>query len=134
MFGKKRPRDQLEGVNLLELAPVRLASWQEKDGRVVLERPRPSGRGVGAWWDRVSHALSARRIRLDAVGSFAWKRLDGRSSVAQVARELRQEFGDDVEPAEERLGLLVRQLRGEGFLAYPGWDRENGESIPSSGG
>lgn len=115
-------RDPLADVNLLELAPVRLAPWEEKDERVVLKRPRPQGRGLrwlGAW---LSCQLASQRIRLDPVGSFAWKQLDGTTTVAETARRLRQEFGDEIEPAEQRLGLLVRALRQQGMLAYPGWD------------
>ena len=107
----------LEGVNLLELAPRRTASWDEKDGRVVLRlEPPPS------WWQAplawLNYKISIKIVRLDEVGSFAWKRLDGRHTVAQVAEELRLEFGERVEPAEERLGELVRHLHRGGKIAY----------------
>jgi len=69
--------------------------------------------------DRLLYALSARHVRLDPVGSAAWLALDGTRTVADVAAALRAEFGTEVEPAEERLGHLVRVLRREGFLAYP---------------
>ncbi|NIN72686.1 MAG: hypothetical protein GTO46_12345, partial [Gemmatimonadetes bacterium] len=39
---------RLEEINLLEVAPVRLASWEEVDERVVVERPVPAGRGPRA--------------------------------------------------------------------------------------
>jgi hypothetical protein len=117
-----RRRDPLAGVNLLELAPRRLAAWSEVEGRVVVERPRPRGRG----WRRLKAALAyrfaVRRIRLDEVGSAAWLGLDGRATVGEVAGELRARFGAAIEPAEERLGQLVRLLRREGLLAYPDWD------------
>jgi hypothetical protein len=35
---------------------------------------------------------------------------------------MRGEFGEQVEPAEERVGHLIRMLRREHLLAYPGWD------------
>ena len=57
--------DPLEGVNLLEIAPVRLAAWEEKEGRVVLKRPPARGHGLRLLLRRMSHALSASRIRLD---------------------------------------------------------------------
>ena len=92
-------------------------------------RPPPSARGLKRFKQWVAYQLSAKRVRLDELGSFAWKRLDGRRTVGEVARELREEFGEAGEPAEERLGLLVRQLRGEEFLAYPGWDEPHGGTI-----
>ena len=112
----------LEETNLLELTPVRLAAWREIDGRVVLERPRPRGQGVRGWLERVSNRLAPQRLRLDDLGAFAWARLDGRATVAELAGAIRERFGADAEPVEERLGQYVRMLRREGLLAYPGWD------------
>ena len=70
--------------------------------------------------------LELKPVRLepwtDAMGSHAWKLLDGTRSVAEVATALRGEFGDRVEPAEERTGQLIRMLHHQRLLAYPGWD------------
>ena len=117
---------ELEGINLLVLAPYRLARWEEMDGRVVVLRPEPTTRGLRGTVDRMLHKMSTSRIRLDEVGSFAWIHLDGERTVGEVASLLREEFGEQVEPAEERLGHLVWLMRREGFLAYPGWDGEGG--------
>ncbi len=119
-----RGGDPLAKVNLLELTPVRRAPWREQGDRVVLERPPVVGRGPRALLERLLQALSVRCIRLDEVGSCAWRLLDGCHTVGEVAAELRQHFGEAVEPAEERLGHLVRQLRQQGLLAYPEWDGE----------
>lgn len=120
MFGRGRRNKSLEQVNLLELMPIRRASWREQDGKVVIERPKPSGFGrVG---EKLRYWLAVRRIRLDERGSLVWLRLDGTKTVAQVAQDLRVEFGADVEPAEERAGELVRMLHSEDLLAYSGWD------------
>ena len=70
-------------------------------------RPRPHRRGIKGALDWFLYLMSARKIRLDDVGTFAWLQLDGGQTVAQVA---------------ERLGYLVRVLRREGLLGYPGWD------------
>jgi hypothetical protein len=120
--GRRGKEKELAGVNLLGLAPRRLAGWEEVGGRVVVIRPMPFTRGLRGLLDRFLHQLSAERIRLDEVGSFAWQRLDGKRTVAEVAELLREEFGDRVEPAEERLGHMVLLMRRDGLLAYPGWD------------
>lgn len=121
---KRRRTDELETVNLLEVSPVRLAGWTERRGRVVLVRPKSVRPGFAGLIDRLLYMLSARRIRLDRIGSFAWLLLDGKRSVGQVSDLLRAEFKDEVEPAEERLGHLVRVFRREGLVAFPGWDDE----------
>jgi hypothetical protein len=125
VLGRKAREKELEGVNLLGLAPVRFAAWEEEeDGRVILLRPKPTTGGLQGAMDRFFHRMSANRVRLDEVGSFAWLRLDGERTVAQVAELLEAAFGDRVDPVQERLAHLVWLLRREGFLGYPGWDEE----------
>jgi hypothetical protein len=114
----------LEAVNLLEVIPIRLADWEEKAERVVVIRPQTFRRGLEGLMDRLLFLLSARRIRLDSVGSFTWLNLDGERTVGQVAELLREEFGEKVHPADERLGHLVRVFRREGLVGYRGWDDE----------
>jgi len=119
---RRRRASPLDKVNLLDVAPVRLATWVEIDGRITLHRPPPAPPSVRTLLGWVLHHLAVRRIRLDAVGTLAWRELDGQQTIAEIAAKLRGAFGEAVEPAEERLGDLVRVLRREGFLAYPGWD------------
>lgn len=117
-----RPRQaSLDGVNLLGLAPRRVASWSEEGGLVVLRVQAPAcpWRTPFEW---LSYKMSAKSVRLDEVGSFAWKLLDGRRTVAQVAERLRVQFGDQVDPAEERLGEMIRMLRDGRMLVYASWD------------
>jgi hypothetical protein len=123
-MGRKKRERELEGINLLGLAPFRVADWEEVGGRVVVLRPPPRTRGLRGVLDRFFHRMSASRIRLDEVGSVAWRALDGNRTVAEVAAMLREEFGEGVHPVEERLGHLIWMMRREGLLGYPGWDEE----------
>jgi hypothetical protein len=122
MKGSKKALD-LASVNLLEVTPVQIAPWEEAAERVVIERPKPrlQMRTAGEW---CRYWLVVRRIRLDERGSFIWQQFDGRTTVGQIAEATRQRFGEAAEPVEERVGILVRMLRQEGFLAYVGWDPE----------
>ena len=112
--------DPLDSVNLLDLVPFRLAEWRDADGQVVILRP-VAHRGSGLR-RRLVWATTPRRLRLDALGSFAWRRIDGSSSVRDVARAVRDAFGDRAEPVEERLGSFVRLLRRECLVGYRGYD------------
>ena len=101
-----------EAVDLLVLEPVRCVPWREaEDGRVVIDRPRPRGRGLRLVREAASWMMTPRRIRLDDLGSFAWRRLDGSTSVATIVGVLRQTFPDRMDQAEERLGAYLRMLR-----------------------
>lgn len=119
---RRSRKDPLGEINLLELAPVRAARWRQDGDRVVVERPKPRAGFPRILLEWLSYLMAVKNLRLDEVGSFAWQLLDGEHTVGQVAAALRQRFGDRVEPAEERLGHLVRLLRQEGLLAYPEWD------------
>ena len=125
----RRVKDEMEGVNLLDLAPFRLAEWELVDDAVVLTRPKPSGFRPSTWVDWISYAMSMRKIRLDAFGSFSWQQLERNRTVRDVAKELRRHFGEEIEPAEERLGHFVRLLRREKLLGYPEWDERPTEQL-----
>jgi hypothetical protein len=120
---RRRRHDALAAVNVLEVVPVRVAEWEEQsEGRVVIHRPLPKTSGFRYLIDRLLFEMSTRRIRLDVVGSHAWQLFDGTQSVAEIVDALRVEFGDDVEPAEERVCKLVQMLRGQLLVAYRGID------------
>ena len=70
---------------------------------------------MGRW---VSFMLAPPRIRLDEVGSFAWLRMSGTMNVGELAALVREEFGDRVDPVNQRLGQLVRLLKRERFVSY----------------
>jgi len=111
-------------VNLLELCPVRRAEWETAGESVVVVRPRPAAGGVRAPLEWMAFLLAPARLRLDALGSFVWDRLDGKRSVGEIAGEVRERFGESAEPVESRLGEFIRGLRREELVAFPGWDAE----------
>ena len=73
--------------------------------------------------------MSQSRLRLDDVGSFCWSQIDGERTAGQIAVALRSRFGDEVEPAEERLGTFIHQLLREELVRLP----ELEASLPSKG-
>jgi len=116
----------LQSTNLLELAPRTAAEWEEEGDRVVILRPKPVAKGLRGLWEKFRYFSASSRIRLDDKGSHAWRLMDGRHTVAEVASSLRDRFGEEVEPAEARAGQLVRMLRHEELVSYPGWDDAKG--------
>jgi hypothetical protein len=110
-------------VDLLELEPVRLVPWREgENGRVIIDRPRPPLRGLRGLIAGANWLLTPRRIRLDDIGSFAWRRLDGVTKVRSLAGVMRDAFPDSREQLEERLGAYLRAMRCLHLIAFPEWD------------
>ncbi len=100
---------------ILATIPRPLASWTEDEqGRVVLERPKPTTAGLKGIGDLVSWWLSPRKVRLDALGTSVWRLIDGRTSVAELAAAIESEH--EAENAADRAALFVRLLRREGYI------------------
>ena len=72
-----------------------------------------------------SYALAPRKLRLDDVGSFCWRQIDSRRTALEIATALRDEFGESVEPAEERLGKFIHWLQREELVRFPELDTES---------
>ena len=63
------------------------------------------------------------RVHLDGPGSCVWRHCDGTHTVERIGDLLRERFGDRVEPVEERLPELLRQMYRAGLVT---WDAESG--------
>jgi hypothetical protein len=116
----RRPRGVDRVVDLLELEPVRCVPWQESvDGKVIIDRPRPPLHGLGGLIERANWWLTPRRIRLDDLGSFAWRRLDGVTKVRTLAGVMREAFPDSRHQIEERLAVYLRTMRRLHVIDFP---------------
>lgn len=115
---RRRRHRHLEGVNLLDVCPVRQADWREDEDVVVLTRRHPRERGQNGLAARLDHWLGTPHLKLDRTGTFAWKQLDGRTTVREVADALRRKYGEGAEPVEQRLGAFIRLLHREGLVSY----------------
>jgi len=110
-------------VDLLELTPMREVPWLERDdGKVVIDRPRPPIDGLRGLFRRAGWMLAPRRVRLDEIGSFAWRRLDGATKVRALAGVMRDAFPDSCDQLEERLGDYLRAMRRLRLISFPEWD------------
>jgi hypothetical protein len=98
--------------------PRRSAPWREEDGRVVVAREQPAIRGFSSLRAWVSWAWRPKKIRLDELGSFVWRRLDGATSLDAIIAEFRGEFPDGSEEIEGRLGDFVAALCKLGLASF----------------
>jgi hypothetical protein len=88
----------------------RRLEWKEaEDGKMVVFRPR-FGEGRIAQWLESLLGLSPYRIRLDEIGGLVWSNCDGKMSAQEIADKLRDQFGEKIEPAEERLQHFILQM------------------------
>lgn len=109
--------------NYLDYVPVINSKngWDEKDGIVTIHMVH---RGFyAAVAQKVFHTPRVSHIDLDGYGSFLWKQIDGRRSIAQLAELMRGEFGKDAEPLYDRLVKYIQILRNNKFILFRGKDQ-----------
>jgi len=87
---------------------------------VIIDRPRPAARGLSGLLANANWFLTPRRIHLDEIGSFAWRRLDGATKVRALAGVMCESFPDSCEQLEERLGQYLRAMRRLRLISFPG--------------
>ena len=105
-----RPEASEGAVAFWNACPRRRLDWREADhGCCVVLRSR-FGEGRLGRWLASKLGDSFYRIRLDDVGTFIWRACDGGTPLAEIAGRLRDEFGERVEPAEERLARFVHSM------------------------
>jgi hypothetical protein len=50
------------------------------------------------------------KIDLDEIGSFVWNLCDGNKTVKEITEISKRNFGERIEPAEERVEKFIRQM------------------------
>ena len=57
-------------------------------------------------------------IELDDLGSFIWESMDGKLTIYELGKQVKEQFGSAAEPLYERLTQFVRMLHNNGFIVY----------------
>lgn len=103
--------------NLLDLIPVKneKTKWVQLDNELVqIQIDRNS------WLDKAVRVFfktpTMMKIDLDAFGSFVWLTIDGQKDIAAIGDEIKEKFGEKVEPLYERLGSYINILRNNEFI------------------
>lgn len=107
-------------LNLLDCTPIRepdLKWTEDENGKVTLHRVHTS------FTDRLIHAVTKRPLRqshitLEEFGSFLWKIMDGRTTLRDLADQLKEEFGESIEPLYPRLEKYMVVLKNNKLIFW----------------
>ncbi|HPG38987.1 MAG TPA: PqqD family protein [bacterium] len=103
--------------DFLELVPEHNVRWENTaNGEVCL------------WSPKYTHPFMVKyllpllkkketRITLDQYGSFAWMQIDGKKNIRQIGAAMLQEFGEKIEPVEQRLGIFINIMLNRKLLS-----------------
>lgn len=106
-------------INYLDKIPVHPAEipWKTDEyGIVTLEIENKGA------MNRIAQALLKKPkvsfIHLDKLGSFVWQKIDGKKSIADIAPEVDDLFGEDAHPLYERLAQFFNVLDSYKFIQW----------------
>ena len=95
--------------------PVRQVDWLEEDGVVSLKILKFKGK-FGKWICRVLRKPNYFLVNLDEIGSFIWKRCNGKNTVEDILKQLEEEYGK--EKMKERMLIFLHMLKRNGYIDF----------------
>lgn len=109
-------------VNLLDLIPERVMKFEESaDGLITILKPKFKNKLI------VRHIGSRLKnpnfkVNLDQFGSFVWKHCNGKNTVEQIGKLLKENFNEDIEPVYDRLAEFIQSLARFKFIEYKNYN------------
>lgn len=111
-------RKVLGKANFLDLTPIQLRGFrQNEDGTVQILIPKFSG-----WLSSkllqplVKHPHIV--LSLDELGAATWLLCNGNNTVRNICTTLKQQFGEKIQPAEERVTSFLSQLYKDKLIVF----------------
>lgn len=105
-------------INLLELIPAQnMRCKKNEEGFNVLLKPKYKSSFMKKYLlPRMKRPNF--KIKLDKIGSFIWDLCDGKRTVEEMAKLLKEKFGEEVEPLYDRMSLFLQHLERNAFIEY----------------
>jgi len=108
----------LKSVNTLDLTPIKLYSEEvDKDELVTVIIPKFKNKIVVKL---ISPKLKSDhfKVKLDKFGTAVWLKINGKTKVDQIIKDVKKKFGDEIQEEHERITKFVFQLYTQGFISF----------------
>jgi hypothetical protein len=113
-------RQTQQPSNLLDLKPSRNLEWEDRDNDLVTLIVPKFKRPLFVKYVVPLLAKRVIKVKLDAYGSFVWRKCDGSTPVSTISEEMATKFGTPTEEMYERVGKFVRTLERDKFVVLHG--------------
>ncbi|MBK7499591.1 MAG: PqqD family protein [Ignavibacteriales bacterium] len=114
----KERKKILKSVNTLDLTPIKLYSEEvDKDELVTVIIPKFKNKIVVKL---ISPKLKSDhfKVKLDKFGTAVWLKINGKTKVDQIIKDVKKKFGDEIQEEHERITKFVFQLYTQGFISF----------------
>jgi len=118
-----------EGFNIeidKNAKPMRTSEWYEEEGFIKIKTVKFEGK-LGKWFCDVLKKPNYIIVNLDEMGSFIWKRCDGKTTVEEILEELKESMGKKFEKdgIGPRSFYFMHMLRNRRFVT---WEENDSQS------
>lgn len=103
--------------DLLELIPLHNIKWEENSttGLVELMKPKFNNAILKKYLlPKLQNRFYV--VKLDKIGSFVWKKINGENKIRDIAQALEEEFGESIQPVTSRLSKFIYSLNRNQFI------------------
>ena len=69
-------------------------------------------------WAILFNPDTADIVGLNPIGVVVWTLIDGKKGMADIVSEIKKQFTDVPDNAEEEISIFLKKLHEEGFLAH----------------
>ena len=111
-------RKILKQANFLDLHPIAQHGHElEEEGTVRVLIPRFKGKILSKLMQSSKRSPFI-KLSLDELGSATWLLMDGNNDVRTMCRILREQKGEKIEPAQERVTRFLSQLFQQNLIIF----------------
>ena len=104
--------------NLLEMIPKREEyEWELEGNKIFIAMPRLRS-SIGKKFIKLAGKNPTYKLKLDQFCSFFWLECDGRKTVNEIGKALRDQFGEEVEPLYQRLSQLLKVMERNKLIRF----------------
>ena len=106
-----------ENIDWTALIPKRKIDWEiDPDTKFVIIKKTKFKNALLKKY--LLPKLKRPNYSIDETGSFIWHKINGKNTFAEIAENIKEEFGESVEPVNDRLGQFINSLRRYEFITF----------------
>ncbi len=121
LFGFRRKKSPWQDVDYMTLVPSHALEWveDEESGAIHVKMPRYSDPIFSRLLQpRLRESKKHLKVPLENRGTFLWRLIDGKRSVADLVQAFVADHPDDQDNAAERVSMYLHAMYDNKFIKY----------------